>query len=580
MLKSSLKFNEAFEDSVRKVYARVTIGEKSFTESDIFTIDFESGSVNGPGYQIGSVFSDLVKIKFDKVIRDLKELDKVIVEIGIEREQLNVSERPSFNPKVNMMRIGRGKLNKIFYDNPIEFVRLGEFYISERADVNENDNTTTITCMDAIIYFEQQYNPSLKFPADIFDVSVDIANQIGIPINVQSFSSLPKKSIETPESMTTRQLIGYIAQFSCGFIKVSKYGVLELKTPKSTEKIIDSSSYYQKGLSKNDLKYRIDGILSRNQTNSDEITSGKTNGSQLVIDNPFIDQKDLDYIFEIVKDVEYYPFNLQWYGIPSIEAGDWLIVKDIEDNQYRVPNLSYKLHYNGGLKATSSAETQSQSSELKIFEGPLNREITRLNKEINNTKENAITKESIIEKINTSEETIDGKPLQISGNKITINNYTKIEDGSIKNEAINSIDAKKITGNSSGKTLELDFDKEQIKGIKDDNSYFSLSKGDIVLKNFSDVYQTIDYSVLKNIEDADVNSIKKAIHDSKVSVFDTTNHKNKLGLVSNHEFYIPDLFMNDASEISQTQILMSLLVMVKELNIEINKLKEEQNNGI
>ncbi|WP_311985703.1 hypothetical protein [Vagococcus carniphilus] len=89
--------------------------------------------------------------------------------------------------------------------------------------------------------------------------------------------------------MTARQLIGHIAQFACGFIKVSKYGVLELKTPKNTEKIIDSSLYYQKGLSKNDLKYRIDGILNRNQLTSKEITSGKTNGSQLVIERSLCD---------------------------------------------------------------------------------------------------------------------------------------------------------------------------------------------------------------------------------------------------------------------------------------------------
>lgn len=577
MLKSSLKFNEAFEDSVRKVYARVTIGEKSFTESDIFTIDFESGSVNGPGYQIGSVFSDLVKIKFDKVIRDLKELDKVIVEIGIEREQINVSERPSFNSKVNMLRVGRGKLNKIFYDNPIEFVRLGEFYISERADVNENDNTTTITCMDAIIYFEQQYKPSLKFPADIFDVSVDIANQIGIPINVQSFSSLPKKSIETPESMTTRQLIGYIAQFACGFIKVSKYGVLELKAPRSTEKIIDSSSYYQKGLSKNDLKYRIDGILSRNQTTSEEITSGKTNGSQLVIDNPFINRKDLDYIFEIVKGIEYYPFNLQWYGIPSIEAGDWLIVKDIEDNQYRVPNLSYKLHYNGGLKATSSAETQSQSSELNIFEGPLNRVISRLNKEINNTKENAITKESIIEKINTSEETIDGKPLQISGEKIAINFNTKIEDNSIESSALKNLDARKITGKTNGDVLDIDYDSQKIKSIKFVDSEIEIETGDIKLKNDSDITQKININATTHYENADLEIVKEAIKRTDIATFRFKNSKkDKLGLLDSIGYQVDDLFLTDNNEISLNQVVISLLVVVKDLNNQIEILKGDK----
>lgn len=565
MLKSSLKFNEAFEDSVRKVYARVTIGEKSFTESDIFTIDFESGSVNGPGYQIGSVFSDLVKIKFDKVIRDLKELDKVIVEIGIEREQINVSERPSFNSKVNMLRVGRGKLNKIFYDNPIEFVRLGEFYISERADVNENDNTTTITCMDAIIYFEQQYKPAIKFPADIFDISVDIADQIGIQINAQSFSYLPKKSIKMPEPMTARQLIGYIAQFACGFIKVSKYGVLELKTPKSTEKIIDSSLYYQKGLSKNDLKYRIDGILNRNQLTSKEITSGKTNGSQLVIENPFIEQPDLDKLFNLVKNVEYYPFTLQWYGLPSIEAGDWLIVEDVENNQYRVPNLSYKLHYNGGLKATSSAETQSQSTELNIFESPLNREMVRLNKEVIANKEQSITKEDVIEKINLSEEGLDGKPLQISGNKIMINNYTKIEDGSVKDEAIESVNISKVFGKTNSDNLTIDLENGVIESKKSEISSVRLEDGDILLNNIADIILRVSSEDLNKVDIPNVEVIKKAIMSTDVNSLNVDNKINKLGIFNNDNQNVNSLFLNENGDISQTQLIMSLFIVIKDI---------------
>ncbi|MGX7025877.1 hypothetical protein [Vagococcus hydrophili] len=573
MLKSSIKFNEAFEKNVRKVYARVTIGDKSFTEADIFTIDFESGSVNGPGYQIGSVFSDLVKIKFDKVIRDLKELDKVIVETGIEREQIEDKKQPLFNSKVRSLRIGQGKLNKMFYDNPIEYVRLGTFYISEHADINENDNTTTITCMDAIIYFEQPYKPTIKFPADIFDVSVDIAGQVGVQINTQSFSSLPNKTIKLPEQMTARQLIGYIAQFACGFIKISKFGVLELKTPKSTEKIIDSSLYYQKGLSKNDLKYRIDGILNRNQITSKEIISGKTSGSQLVIENPFIEQSDLDKLFNLVKNVEYYPFTLQWYGLPSIEAGDWLIIEDIDNNQYRVPNLSYKLHYNGGLKATSSAETQSQSSELNIFEGPLNREIVRLNKEVTSNKENSITKEDIIEKINLSEESLDGKPLQISGNKVTINNYTKIEDGSVKDEAIESLNAKKIKGNTSGNKMDIDFDNESIKFNKPNNSLIEFKNGDLFFDNYSDLYQKINSADVIDYRKVDLDIVLNAINSTDVYMFDGDKILNKLGLIDDIEINIDNLFKTDDGNISLTQVVMSLLVAVKNLNSELEKIK-------
>ncbi len=577
MLKSSIKFNEAFEENVRKIYARVTIGDKSFTEADIFTIDFESGSVNGPGYQIGSVFSDLVKIKFDKVIRDLKELDKVIVEIGIEREQIEVSKLPTYNSKVKSMRVGRGKLNKIFYDNPIEYVRLGTFYISEHADINENDQTTTISCMDAIIYFEQQYKPSIKFPADILDVSVDIANQIGIQINAQTFIQLPKKKINLPEPMTARQLIGYIAQFSCGFIKVSKYGILELKTPKNTERIIDSSLYYQKGLSKNDLKYRIDGILNRNQITSKELVSGKNNGSQLIIENPFIEQRDLDEIFKIVKGVEYYPFTLQWYGIPSIEAGDWLIVKDVEGNNFRVPNLSYKLHYNGGLKAISTAETQSQSSDLKIFQSPLDREMTRLNREIVSTKESSITKEDIIEKINISEETLEGKPLQISGNKITINNYTSIEDGSIKNEAIESVEADKLFGETKNNNMYINFDDGVLRSESSLQNEVAISKGNVEFKNASDlIIKTKSDAIMKQSAIKEEELSKFILESVVVSTMFKNEDKEYLRF---NQDILSKMDSNSAErEESLINVVMSMIVTIQKLNKEIEKLKVDRGD--
>ncbi|MBO0442840.1 hypothetical protein JZO79_04405 [Vagococcus fluvialis] len=577
MLKSSIKFNEAFEENVRKVYARVTIGDKSFTEADIFTIDFESGSVNGPGYQIGSVFSDLVKIKFDKVIRDLKELDKVIVEIGIEREQVADDKQPLFNSKVKSMRVGGGKINKIFYDNPIEYARLGIFYISEHADINENEQTTTITCMDGIIYFEQQYKPAIKFPADIFDISVDIANQVGIQINLHSFSSLPKKSIKIAEPITTRKLLGYIAQFACGFIKISKYGVLELKTPKTTEKIIDSSSYYQKGLSKNDLKYRIDGILNKNQLTSNEITSGKTNGSQLIIENPFLEQSDLDKLFNLVKNVEYYPFSLQWYGIPSIEAGDWLIIEDIENNQYRVPNLSYKLHYNGGLKATSSADTQSQSSELKIFESPLNREMTRINKELVSAKDSLISKEEIIQKINLSEEEIEGLPLQILGSKISINQKTSIEDGSIDNSAIASFDANKIFGKTNDENFEINFDDGFISSAKTNNSKILMRNGELLATDSAEFYQRISFQEVRNVRNIDSELILKTINSTNLSIFDVDVSNNKLGILTNKKSDINELFMNKDGDVSYNQLIMSLFASIQQLSKELEILK---NGGV
>ncbi|EME8160424.1 hypothetical protein MT881_002297, partial [Enterococcus faecium] len=445
MLKSSIKFNEAFEKNGRKIYARVTINNQSFTENDIFDIKFESGSINGPGYQIGSVFSDYVSITFDKIIYGINELDKVIVELGIEREQKKSFEARKYEAKTNKMRTG-GYLNKIFYEKPIEYVRLGTFFVSEHVDVDENEKTTTVNCMDSVLFLEGTYSPSITFPAKIFDVAADICYQAGIMMDVESFLQLPNKKINSkPTNLTNRQMLGYISQYVAGYIKFSKYDVLQLKSGNKTVKIINPDLYYSKGFSKNELKYRIDGLVNTPSGDSKSISVGSVNGNQVEIDNPFLSSKDLNDIFSLLNVIEYYPHSIEWRGIPSIEAGDWLIVEDIEGNQFKIPNFGYSLVYNGGLKATSSAEAQVVSSVATAYRSKTDSGVRAVATQIANIKENMINKEKIIEVINLSEEkNPDNEPLRINPSKIKINNNTEIDDNSISGEKISELKASKI----------------------------------------------------------------------------------------------------------------------------------------
>lgn len=575
MLKSSLKFNEAFEKSERKIYARVTINNQSYTEADIFDIKFESGSINGPGYQIGSVFSDYVSITLDKIILGIKELDQVIVELGIEREQKTGSEARKYVTKTNKMRTD-GYLNKIFYENPIEYVRLGTFFVSEHVDVDENEKTTTINCMDSVLFLEGTYSPTITFPAKLFDVAADACYQAGVTMDVETFLKLPDKTITAkPTELTNRQVLGYISQYVAGYIKFSKYDVLQLKSGNDTVKIIDTDLYYSKGLSKNDLKYKISGLTNSPSGDSASVTVGSTTGNQLEIDNPFVSKEDLQDIFSLLSEIEYYPFNIKWRGLPSIEAGDWMIVEDIEGNQYKIPNLNYSLSYNGGLRATSSAEAEAVASATAAYKSKADSGVKAVAAQVASVKNEMIDKEKIIEQINLSEEKDpNNNTLRINPNKIRISANTEIDNNSIEGEKIIGVNAEKIEGEFSRDQITINFDEQYIESKIDDENKVEFSNGMVSLHNAGEIISNLSSDQISNPVIFDSNLAIQAIKNTDIVSFEyLANEKSGLGILLSDEFMADSSIIGLDGNVSQSKLIYLLFAAIKDLEIRVSELE-------
>lgn len=570
MQTTSLNFDNAFEASERKIYARVTIGDATYTESDIFSIDFESGSINGPGYQIGSVFSDYITITLAKIVRGISDLDKVIVELGIEREAVPTARQ--YNSKVGQMRTN-GYLNKFFYDKPIEFARLGTFYVSEHVDVDENEKTTTITCRDSIIFTEGIYKPKISYPAKIFDVAADACSQAGIDLDIESFSQLPSKKIsKKPTGLTVRQIIGYISQYVAGYVKLSKYDVLQLKSSRDTVKVLNTDLYYSKGFIKNDLKYKITGMTNTIPDKDTEIKIGSDTGTQLILENPFLNETDLKDIFKIIEKVEYYPFELNWRGNPKIEAGDWLIVEDVQKNQYKVPNVNYKITYDGGLKAISNAEADTASVNIASYSSKRDASIKSIAAQVAEVSDNKISKDGIIESINLSEE-IDtvGQALRISPRKIRVGSETLIDGGTVPGEA--------LSGNSVDGQLFINFDTREIQSQSSKSDLIKLFNGSLVFQNDAQCSTSIDTEKVENIVVAGIDQIKPIIENTDVATFNYVGiNQQKLGLIKTDVLNIDDRLLNDEGNVIDSQLLYAMLVIIKNMDQRIQEL--ESRGGI
>lgn len=430
MLKNSSNFFKAFDGEERSdLSVRLTINGQVYSNEDIFSLSYDSGSMQGDQLEIGSSYSNSIKVTFCDTITTFKELDKVIVELGIRREPLDTGIISGDVSQVGYAQVGYTPLNayksaeaKIKFDvrgrfakgglmymnrwnaqEDYEYSRMGEFYISEQIDVNWNEKTTSLECSDALVFTESAYSTTLDYPAQLRDIAREVGENVGLTLDYINYDELPDISLgKLTGELTNRQALEKLSHFVVGYVKINRFGYLELKSFIETNYVVDPTYYFSKGLSKNEIRYKIGGITCTVESSdeSSELHSGSYLGSQITIENNLMTQAKLDSIYVKLSSISYYPYTLSWRGNPALEVGDYIKVSDLKGNIYKVPNLNYTLEFNGSLKATSSANTVSLTDIVSSNKSPLLKNITQ---SVNQVKlENA----TIAEKVNEVNEKV------------------------------------------------------------------------------------------------------------------------------------------------------------------------------
>ena len=345
MLATSDEVIAAWLSPARQLSIRVKVGTTTYGSEDVTSLSFDSGSISGEVYQIGSTYMNTVQIVFPSIIETIKEDQEVIPELGI------------------------------LVDGEYHYSKLGHFFITE-FNRDRNAKTTTITASDKMIYMEGVYESKLTYSKPYREVALEIANLAGVEINQASFASLGTLAIKKPVGYTYRQAIGLIAQFEGGFASFNRDGELEIRRLRPTDFEVTPESYLLKGFTKNENAYRIGGITVRiGEEETDVLRVGSTNGSQIELENKVMTKQLLNNMWELVKTLNYFPFELKWRGSPVLEAGDWMYVTDRDGNRYSVPNLSYSLTFNGGLSGESKATTNSSSQATYKYRGSLKQKV-------------------------------------------------------------------------------------------------------------------------------------------------------------------------------------------------------------
>lgn len=516
MLTVSDDFNNAMKAENRRFETRIKVGDKVFTKNDINSWVYSSGSISGETFQIGSTFSNSIKIEFCSILENIKELTEVTIEVGIATYDADYHYDNIPPEKVGSARVGYAKL--IHYKPTVyEYVSIGTFYVT-KCDPDRNENKTTLEASDRFVFLENEYVSELTYPASIRDIALEIANKSGSVINETNFSMISTQKIRKPEGYTFRQAIGLIAQFEAGYARFSRINQLEIMQLIDPKFAVSPAEYFQKGLTKNELMYKIGGISCtvpvQSKSGNEQVTylAGSNTGPQIILENKVMTQSLLDDIYQKVKNINFYPFTLNWRGNPALETGDWLTLTDRDGTPFKTPNLSYTLTFKGGLTATSSANTNSSAQTVSAYSPPLNQIIkeinsrvdaagknsvydgteeppypkegdiwfkkngpddeiwiytkladgtydwvmttsTRLSDEIQEKINNSVPSDEIVKTINLSQE-MDGKEwLKITGAKIWLTDKTRIDDAIIQDAMIGNLSASKLNAGTINASL-------------------------------------------------------------------------------------------------------------------------------
>ncbi len=361
MLTQTKEVRDAWRASQRTLDIKVAVNGKTYTATDINSLKYDSGAYTGDTFAIGSTYSNSVQIEFSHLIENLKLGMEVLPSIGIKTSSGYVYEP------------------------------LGVFIISSEIKMDRNNNLTSISASDRFCGLEGSYKSKLAYPAKVLDVIAEICEQSGVKANVDDLARLPHQA-DLPRPITGqtyRKALGWIAQLYAGYATFDRKGLFTIRTIAEPNYELDPSQYEQAGLTKNEAPYRISGIQcqttittkTRDGEDTDETKNyqvGDTNGSQIKLENNIMTPDRLTNIWEQIKDVNFYPFSLNWFGNPAIEAGDWLKLQDKQGNKFIVPNNSYTLDFNGGLSATSKADQTSSTDSVIAWEGTFSQTIREL----------------------------------------------------------------------------------------------------------------------------------------------------------------------------------------------------------
>ena len=198
--------------------------------------------------------------------------------------------------------------------NTYQWVKMGEYFIND-IEIDRNRNTTTLELMDGMFKLNREYVTDLHFPAEVREVIQEICLKTGIELANDYFgiSAMRYHVEQVPEGK-----------------KLSFRDMLSAMT-----QMIGMSCFFNregKMSALNDLYYKL-------------------------------------------KNLTYYPYNLNYQGHLLLEVGQWVTIQTNKKETFKVPVLSQSFTFKGGLRGRISADSKAGNDTQYSYEGTITKQI-------------------------------------------------------------------------------------------------------------------------------------------------------------------------------------------------------------
>ena len=318
----------------------------NYASRDIKEASFEYGYIKGDTYKPGGTCAGSGKITFTSIITTFNKLDILHPEIGL------------------------------LVGNTYQWVKMGEYFIND-IEIDRNRNTTTLELMDGMFKLNREYVTDLHFPAEVREVIQEICLKTGIELANDYFgiSAMRYHVEQVPEGkkLSFRDMLSAMAQMigmSCFF---NREGKMEIRDLTESNITINADSYFLHGLTKSEIEYQIAGITCK--TDKKSLTVGMKTGRSLELDNVFMTQSALNDLYYKLKNLTYYPYNLNYQGHLLLEVGQWVTIQTNKKETFKVPVLSQSFTFKGGLRGRISADSKAGNDTQYSYEGTITKPI-------------------------------------------------------------------------------------------------------------------------------------------------------------------------------------------------------------
>ncbi|WP_346877109.1 hypothetical protein [Clostridium sp. UBA5712] len=359
----------------RSFECKVTIGNNIYTNDDIVDIILETIQP-GEGFSIGNTPSQTLDLTLLNRGDIIYSTSQVKVEIGL--------------------KIGA----------TIEYILMGLFNID---DIEKTDYTTKFTCYDNMIKFETPYFSNLTYPANLQQVVNELVTKTG----VQFTGSLPAYTVKKLEGFTCREILGYVSSLCGGNALITRAGKFTIVTTKDIDYSITPDNYID--YKREEVKYKIGKVSCK--VGDKELNKGSLgiDSMEVKFENPWVTDSILNDIYTKLNGFEYLGYTMKWQGDISLDVGDIVTCTDIKGTVRKIPILSQKFTYNGGLTAEIGAKGETKNKNSFNSSGSGSNKLDRVVTELLIVNEALINKANIqdLEAVSIRTQTIEAKTAAI-----------------------------------------------------------------------------------------------------------------------------------------------------------------------